>query len=199
MPPATGLALFGHVRFPPDRQAGNRHNRAVRFLEPVADQPTHWHTIDSPLGELRLVGDGRALTHLQMSPGPEPQGGRHDPDAFGDVEAQLHAYFAGELTEFDVPLAPSGTGFQLRVWATLLEIPYGETASYGAIAAAVGRPDAVRAVGATNGRNPIAVIVPCHRVIGADGTLVGYGGGLPRKRLLLELEAEHAAPRLWSG
>ena len=85
------------------------------------------------------------------------------------------------------------------MWAALLRIPYGETASYGEIAAELGRPDAVRAVGATNGRNPIAVIVPCHRVIGADGSLVGYGGGLPRKRLLLELEAEHAAPRLWSG
>ena len=94
-------------------------------------------------------------------------------------------------------LAPRGSEFQLRVWNALLEIPYGETASYGEIAAAVGRPDAVRAVGATNGRNPIAVIIPCHRVIGADGTLVGYGGGLDRKRLLLELEAEHAAPRLW--
>ena len=85
------------------------------------------------------------------------------------------------------------------MWAALRAIPYGETTSYGEIAAAVGRPDAVRAVGSTNGRNPIAVIVPCHRVIGADGALVGYGGGLPRKRLLLELEAEHSAPRLWDG
>jgi methylated-DNA-[protein]-cysteine S-methyltransferase len=169
------------------------------FVEPLADGPQRWHTVDSPLGELLLVGDGRALSRLDMSPHRVPQGGRRDPEAFVDVEAQLRAYFAGELTEFDVELAPAGTGFQLRVWAALLEIPYGQTASYGAIAAAVGRPDAVRAVGATNGRNPIAVIVPCHRVIGADGTLVGYGGGLARKRLLLELEAEHAAPRLWSG
>jgi methylated-DNA-[protein]-cysteine S-methyltransferase len=169
------------------------------FVEPLAGEPDRWHTIDSPLGELLLVGDGRALTRLDMSPRGVPPGGRHDPDAFEHVEAQLRAYFAGELTEFDVALAPTGTGFQLRVWAALLEIPYGQTASYGAIAAAVGRPDAVRAVGATNGRNPIAVIVPCHRVIGADGALVGYGGGLPRKRLLLELEAEHAAPRLWTS
>jgi methylated-DNA-[protein]-cysteine S-methyltransferase len=134
-----------------------------------------------------------------MSPRPNdvPAGGRRDPAALADVTAQLDSYFAGELTEFDVPLAPRGSEFQLRVWNALLEIPYGETASYGEIADAVGRPDAVRAVGATNGRNPIAVIIPCHRVIGADGSLVGYGGGLDRKRLLLELEAEHAAPRLW--
>jgi methylated-DNA-[protein]-cysteine S-methyltransferase len=159
-----------------------------------------WHWIDSPLGKLLLVGDGTSLTRLAMSPRPNdvPAGGRHDPTAFVDVEAQLGAYFAGELTEFDLPLAPRGSDFQLSVWNELLEIPYGETASYGEIAAAIGRPDAVRAVGTTNGRNPIAVIIPCHRVIGADGSLVGYGGGLDRKRLLLELEAEHAAPRLWS-
>jgi methylated-DNA-[protein]-cysteine S-methyltransferase len=184
------------------RQTGERptrHNRRVEFIEALSDEQQCWHRIDSPLGELLLVGDGRALTRLEMSPRGVPADARHDPDAFSEVEAQLSAYFAGQLTEFDVPLAPTGTGFQLRVWGALLEIPYGETASYGAVAAAVGRPDAVRAVGATNGRNPIAVIVPCHRVIGADGTLVGYGGGLPRKRLLLELEAEHAAPRLWSG
>jgi methylated-DNA-[protein]-cysteine S-methyltransferase len=160
-----------------------------------------WHWIESPLGKLLLVGDGDALTQVSMSPRPNdvPEGGRRDAAAFAAVEAQLAAYFAGELTEFDLPLAPRGSEFQLRVWNALLEIPYGETASYGQIAAAVGRPDAVRAVGATNGRNPIAVIIPCHRVIGADGALVGYGGGLERKRLLLELEAEHSAPRLWSA
>jgi methylated-DNA-[protein]-cysteine S-methyltransferase len=159
-----------------------------------------WHWVDSPLGKLLLVSDGEALTRLAMSPRPNdvPDGSRHEPAAFNDVASQLDSYFAGELTEFDLPLAPRGTDFQLRVWNALLEIPYGETASYGEIAATVGRPDAVRAVGTTNGRNPIAVIIPCHRVIGADGTLVGYGGGLDRKRLLLELEAEHAAPRLWS-
>jgi methylated-DNA-[protein]-cysteine S-methyltransferase len=169
----------------------------MEFLEPIADAPSRWHRVGSPLGELQLVGDGRSLTRLEMSPRSAPAGARHDPEAFGDTEAQLDAYFAGELTEFDLPLAPVGSGFQLAVWEALTRIPYGETASYGEIAAEVGRPDAVRAVGSTNGRNPIAVIIPCHRVIGADGTLVGYGGGLPRKRLLLELEAEHAAPRLW--
>jgi methylated-DNA-[protein]-cysteine S-methyltransferase len=170
---------------------------SMDFLAPT--DSSVWHRIDSPLGELQLVGDGRALTALQMSPRAEPAGGVRDPEAFADVEAQLEAYFAGQLTEFDVPLAPRGSGFQLAVWAALTRIPYGETASYGQIADEVGRPDAVRAVGSTNGRNPIAVIIPCHRVIGADGSLVGYGGGLDRKRLLLELEAEHAAPRLWSA
>jgi methylated-DNA-[protein]-cysteine S-methyltransferase len=160
---------------------------------------TVWNWIGSPLGKLLLVGDGQALTRLAMSPRPNdvPENAKRDPAALADVAAQLDAYFAGELTEFDLPLAPRGSEFQLRVWNALLEIPYGETASYGEIAAAVGRPDAVRAVGTANGRNPIAVIIPCHRVIGADGSLVGYGGGLDRKRLLLELEAEHAAPRLW--
>jgi methylated-DNA-[protein]-cysteine S-methyltransferase len=169
----------------------------MTFLEPIADAPASWHRVDSPIGELQLVGDGRSLTRLEMAPRGFPAGASRDPEAFGDAEEQLDAYFAGELTGFDLPLAPAGSGFQLAVWAALTRIPYGETASYGEIAAEVGRPDAVRAVGSTNGRNPIAVIIPCHRVIGADGTLMGYGGGLPRKRLLLELEAEHAAPRLW--
>ena len=169
------------------------------FVEQASDGPVLWHRVDSPLGELQLVGDGRALTQLEMSPRAEPAGGVRDEEAFADVSAQLEAYFAGELTDFDLPLAPSGSGFQLAVWSALTRIPYGETASYGEIAAEVGRPDAVRAVGSTNGRNPIAVIIPCHRVIGADGSLVGYGGGLPRKRLLLELEAAHAAPRLWQA
>jgi methylated-DNA-[protein]-cysteine S-methyltransferase len=172
-----------------------------RFLEQLSDTPARWTTIDSPIGELLLVSDGRALTHLHMAPRDSdlPRDGVRDPDALRDAEQQLESYFAGELTEFDLPLAPKGTGFQKSVWAALLDIPYGETATYGEVAAAVGRPDSVRAVGATNGRNPIAVIVPCHRVIGADGTLVGYGGGLPRKRQLLELEAQQAAPRLWAG
>lgn len=171
------------------------------FLPALVDEAPRWHSLDSPIGELLLIGDGRALTHLRMGAGGRdaPDGARHAPATFGEVEAQLRAYFAGELTEFDLPLAPSGTAFQLGVWAALRAIPYGQTTSYGAIAEAVGKPDAFRAVGATNGRNPIAVIVPCHRVIGADGTLVGFGGGLPRKRLLLELEAEHGSPRLWSG
>jgi len=105
---------------------------------------------------------------------------------------QLTAYFAGRMTEFDLPLAMQGTEFQRRVWSALREIPYGETCSYGELARAIGKPAAVRAVGAANGRNPIAIVVPCHRVIGASGKLVGYGGGLPMKQMLLGLEADYA-------
>jgi methylated-DNA-[protein]-cysteine S-methyltransferase len=166
------------------------------FLPPLEPAMARHHTIDTPIGELLLVGDERALAELHLEPHGSPPG-RPDPGCFEEAEEQLEAYLAGERTSFDLPLAPAGTSFQLRVWEALTEIPYGETRSYGAIAAAVGRPDAVRAVGATNGRNPIAVIVPCHRVIGSDGSLTGYGGGLDRKRMLLELEAAHAAPRLW--
>jgi methylated-DNA-[protein]-cysteine S-methyltransferase len=106
-----------------------------------------------------------------------------------DAADQLRAYFAGELREFDLPLAPRGTPFQREVWAAVAAVPYGRTATYSEIAAAVGRPSACRAVGAANGRNPLPVIVPCHRVIGAAGALTGYGGGLDRKRSLLDLEA----------
>ena len=128
----------------------------MAFLEPLAEAQPVWDRVDSPIGELLLVGDGRSLTQLHMSPPPDASPGRHDPDAFADVEAQLAAYFAGELTEFDVPLAPTGTGFQLRVWSALLDIPYGETASYGEIATTVGKPDAVRAVGASGTSNSVS-------------------------------------------
>jgi methylated-DNA-[protein]-cysteine S-methyltransferase len=158
-----------------------------------------YQIVDSPIGPLLLLGEGDALTGLHMEPFEIPVGARPDAAALREAEEQLGAYFDGELTEFDLALAPHGTPFQLRVWSALTQIPYGTTATYGAVAEAVGRPDAVRAVGACNGQNPIAVIVPCHRVIGADGSLVGYGGGLDRKRLLLELEAEHAAPRLFTA
>jgi methylated-DNA-[protein]-cysteine S-methyltransferase len=147
-----------------------------------------FHTIDSPIGELLLTGDGHALTGLHMEPFRVSPDWRRDPAAFAAAQEQLRAYFAGELREFDLPLAPHGTDFQMRVWEALRAIPYGETASYQEVAAMVGKPHASRAVGAANGRNPIAVIVPCHRVIGADGTLTGYGGGLERKRILLDLE-----------
>ena len=148
--------------------------------------------IDSPIGPLTLTGDGEALTTLHMElhrgrPGAAPRA-RRDDDAFGDAREQLDAYFAGELREFDVPLAPTGSPWQMRVWDALREIPYGETVSYGEIARRVGAPDAPRAVGTANGSNPIAIIVPCHRVIGANGKLTGYGGGLDRKRFLLGLE-----------
>ena len=150
-------------------------------------------TFDSPIGELLALGDGRALHGLYM------QGGRtaiavgpdweRSGELFADVREQLADYFAGGRTAFDLPLAMTGSPFQRRVWRALQEIPYGETTSYGELARRIGIPSASRAVGVANGHNPVAVIVPCHRVIGADGSLTGYGGGLERKRLLLELEA----------
>ncbi len=149
---------------------------------------THYDTIDSPIGELLMAGDGRALTAVHMNGTPAP-GWKRDRGALREPAAQLESYFAGELREFDLPVAPQGTPFQREVWSALREIPYGTTISYAELAAAVGRPGAARAVGAANGRNPIAVVIPCHRVIGASGALTGYGGGLGRKRLLLELEA----------
>ena len=118
-----------------------------------------------------------------------PAGSRNAEEPFADARAQLREYFAAERTEFDLPLAPAGSEFQMQVWRALTEIPYGETASYGEIARRIGAPGEARAVGSANGRNPIAVVVPCHRVIGADGSLTGYGGGLERNRFLLELEA----------
>jgi methylated-DNA-[protein]-cysteine S-methyltransferase len=118
---------------------------------------------------------------------PDVLGERAD-EGFEEVVRQLDEYFAGERTAFDLPLRPRGSPFELAVWEQLTRIPYGQTRSYGYVAAAVGEPGGAQAVGAANGRTPLAVVVPCHRVIGADGTLVGFGGGLPRKRFLLDLE-----------
>jgi methylated-DNA-[protein]-cysteine S-methyltransferase len=150
-------------------------------------------TFDSPIGELLLVGDEHGLHRLDMQEGRRPTA--IDPRwtrseaPFEEVERQLSEYFDGTRRSFELPLALAGSEFELRVWRALCEIPYGETTSYGAIARRIEAPGAARGVGVANGRNPIAVIVPCHRVIGADGTLTGYGGGLERKRLLLDLEA----------
>ncbi len=156
---------------------------------------------ESPIGELVLTGDGRVLRGLHMQEGRRPLTLGPEwieaDDAFEEVRAQLADYFAGRRTSFDVPLDLQGTPFQIEVWRGLLEIGYGETVSYGELAHRIGRPRAVRAVGLANGRNPIAVIVPCHRVIGADGTLTGYGGGLDRKRQLLDLEARLLAPAMF--
>lgn len=150
---------------------------------------TYFDRIDTPIGELMLASDGRALTGVWMDPPAVPDGWRRDRDALAEAAGQLNAYFAGELTTFDLPLAPRGTAFQLRVWGALRSIPYGETASYAEIARAIGEPTAFRAVGAANGRNPLPIVVPCHRVIGSGGSLVGFGGGIERKRYLLDLEA----------
>jgi methylated-DNA-[protein]-cysteine S-methyltransferase len=155
----------------------------------------------SPVGFITVAGDD-AVTALRMEDQAHPPAGRddwvEDERAFPDVVEQLDAYFAGELTEFDVTLRLEGTEFQRRVWAGLLEIPYGETISYGELATRIGQPTASRAVGLANGRNPVAIIVPCHRVIGSTGALTGYGGGLDRKRTLLDLERAHREPQLLS-
>jgi methylated-DNA-[protein]-cysteine S-methyltransferase len=167
--------------------------------------------LESPVGELLAGVDAAGrVTGLHFLTGEEglgspafgrlrhPPGGRtpardsrwvRDERALAPLRRELEEYFAGARREFDVELAPSGTPFQLEVWRALRAIPYGETASYGEIAAAVGQPGAARAVGGANNRNPIAIVIPCHRVIGASGSLTGYGGGLPRKQRLLALEA----------
>ncbi|MBK9168153.1 MAG: methylated-DNA--[protein]-cysteine S-methyltransferase [Bryobacterales bacterium] len=139
---------------------------------------------------LHIVADEGCVTRIEFGARRPEAGCVEDPNHPVVAEAlrQLHAYFAGELHEFDLPLAPEGTPFQRRVWEALRAIPYGETRSYGDIAKAIGAPKASRAVGAANGRNPIPVVVPCHRVIGADGSLTGFGGGLAIKRTLLDLE-----------
>ena len=156
---------------------------------------TVYSYFSSPVGELLLTWDDGALTGLYMTkhkgkdaPGPQP-GWRRDDSAFRIVHEQLRAFFAGELRTFDLPLRMEGTPFQRKVWEGLLGIPFGATASYAELAGRIGRPGAARAVGAANGRNPIGIIVPCHRVIGANGTLTGYGGGLDRKEWLLRHEA----------
>jgi methylated-DNA-[protein]-cysteine S-methyltransferase len=142
-------------------------------------------TISSPIGALRLtVADDGAVTRVGFGAGDTSDDPRFEP-----LVTQLDEYFAGERTAFDLPLRQEGSAFEQRVWTELLTIPYGQTASYGEIAARIGRPGMARAVGRANARNPIAIICPCHRVIGGDGSLTGYGGGLDTKRALLELEA----------
>lgn len=157
-------------------------------------------TIPSPVGELLLAGDGAELHCLYMLQAPRPArispAWRREPGAFAETERQLEEYFAGRRTTFDLPLSMQGTPFQRSVWSALREIGYGQTVSYGEIARRVGQPGSARAVGIANGRNPISIVVPCHRVIGADGSLTGYGGGLERKRYLLELERAGTQGRL---
>ena len=146
----------------------------------------------SPVGPLRLMADDAGLRRIDFVNGRSPV--RSDPhwresaEYLGETVRQLLAYFAGELEAFDLPLVPQGTPFQLAVWKRLCEIPYGETISYGELARRVGNPNASRAVGLANGSNPIPIVIPCHRVIGSNGKLTGYGGGLPIKEKLLALE-----------
>lgn len=164
---------------------------------------TYYCYYKAPIGQLLLAGDGDALTLLGFPQGKMQRGHdadwTRDPQPFRDVSDQLGEYFAGERTTFDLPLAPAGTQFQERVWAALQEIPYGVTWSYGELAHHIGKPSASRAVGAANGLNPIPVIIPCHRVIGSNGKLTGFGGGLETKEFLLGLEAQRRNPGLNFG
>ncbi|KGI69267.1 methylated-DNA--[protein]-cysteine S-methyltransferase [Mycolicibacterium rufum] len=155
----------------------------------------HYRTMDSPVGMLTLAGVGDRLQYLRMvdqTYEPSREGWEPDDEAFADAVTQLEEYFRGERLDFDLELDMVGTAFQRRVWEALRTIPYGETRSYGEIAAQIGSPGASRAVGLANGHNPIGIIVPCHRVIGANGSLTGYGGGLDRKKLLLGMEKRYA-------
>ena len=165
---------------------------------------TFYTTFASPVGPLQLMSDGASLTGLHTDsdkhrPAIQSDWIRDDNVApFAQTTAQLRAYFDGALTEFDLPLAPHGTAFQMTVWRELRNIRYGETISYAELARRIGRPTASRAVGHSNARNPISIILPCHRVIGADNSLTGYAGGLDRKRMLLAHEAGAYAP-LFAG
>ena len=159
-----------------------------------------YHDFDTVIGTLRVVGDDGGLDRIDLpnaaegDPDPGWQARRRPlPGPLDEAKRQLREYFEGERRDFELPLAPAGTPFQLRVWEELRRIPYGETISYGELARRIGRPTASRAVGAANGRNPLAIVVPCHRVIGADGTLTGYGGGLPVKETLLAHERRVAS------
>lgn len=152
----------------------------------------HWMRMGSPLGDLILVEENGELLEIGFTSGKRPSQPPRDAEEnaapFAMVIRQLEEYFAGTRRDFDLPLAPSGTAFQKSVWQSLLEIPFGKAVSYSDIARAIGNPNAVRAVGLANGRNPIPIVIPCHRVIGKDGSLTGYGGGLPIKQKLLTLE-----------
>lgn len=164
--------------------------------------------IDTPVGPIRLVATAAGLTHVVYPDRdhgrPAGDGSVQAADIVADATQQLAEYFAGQRQTFDLPLALSGTEFQREVWLALAQIPFGETTSYGDLAARLGRPGAARAVGAANGANPVSIILPCHRVVGANGRLTGYAGGLVAKQTLLKLERRHTAsrrscPAKWSG
>ena len=144
--------------------------------------------VDTPVGNLLLASNGEGLTSIEFRGEPRASWVPGADPVLTEAESQLRAYFAKKLRAFDLPLLPRGTPFQLEVWRALQEIPYGETRSYSQIATRIGRPAAVRAVGAANGANPLPIVVPCHRVIGSNGSLTGFGGGMTAKRFLLDLE-----------
>lgn len=163
----------------------------------MAELPIFYSHLTSPIGELLLASSAAGLLAIRFEEEakalPPSAEWRCEAEPFHEAIQQLREYFAGKRLVFDLPLAPQGTPFQLKVWQALQEIPYGETISYSELANRIGNPRAVRAVGAANGSNPIPIIIPCHRVIGSNGALVGYGGGLPIKKKLLALEKEHYA------
>lgn len=163
----------------------------------------YWHEIDSPVGPLLLAGTAQALTRVHFQGGPRAlrpaQEWRHEAAPFVRVRAQLMEYFCGARRTFELPLAPAGTPFQLRLWRALCTIPYGETLSYGELARQLGLVSGARAVGLANGANPLPIVVPCHRVIGSDGSLTGFGGGLHIKRSLLALEGAACAVDLFAA
>jgi methylated-DNA-[protein]-cysteine S-methyltransferase len=155
--------------------------------------------LDTPIGTLLIAGDATALHRITFpqrghAARPEPEWQESQSGPVGEAMRQLNEYFAGKRATFDLPLAPEGTAFQRSVWRQLQEIPYGETISYGELARRVGNPKASRAVGSANGANPLPIVIPCHRVIAGDGTLGGFGGGLPTKQTLLALEVRASAP-----
>jgi methylated-DNA-[protein]-cysteine S-methyltransferase len=201
----AGLPVIGpvskiHVRLVVHDVVISRIGTGRRFIgmdenmNPNQNLQTIWSTYESPLGSLTLVAGPRGLREISFpcrdGRRPAHDDATRDPDAFAEVTGQLDEYFAGERRAFDVALdLDQGTPFARSVWAEIARIPYGSTTSYGAIARALGRLDRVRAVGSAVGRTPVPIIVPCHRVVGTTGDLVGYGGGLERKVALLELES----------
>jgi methylated-DNA-[protein]-cysteine S-methyltransferase len=182
-------------RLSAEHQGNNKEMQIVMGTSTYAGLRSH-AVIDSPIGPLTLVAENGKLSGLYMEVrGHEPSEAAlgepcsvDDEGVLAETARQLSAYFDGELTSFDLPLSLDGTGFQQTVWAGLRDIPYGDTISYGELARRIGQPSASRAVGLANGRNPVSIVVPCHRVVGSDGSLTGYGGGLDRKRYLLALE-----------
>ncbi len=179
--------------------ASRQHLTRV-FEKHIGLSPTQWQAnqtghqsccvIRTPVGEMLATADDKGITSLRFE-GQEPKGCAAGNPHLLLLQQQIGEYFAGKRTAFEVPLSLRGTGFQLRVWQELQKIPYGETRSYGEIAAAMGEPKAARAVGMANNRNPVLILIPCHRVVGKDGKLAGYAGGLDRKQYLLELEGKH--------
>ncbi len=158
---------------------------------------THFTYIESPNGPLLVAREGDPIVEIRFPPAEPPDDWTRNDSAFRDVRNALGQYFGGRSKTFDLPLELRGTEFQKGVWRALLRIPFGETTTYGDLARRLGKPDAVRAVGAANGANPIPIVIPCHRVIGSNGSLVGFGGGLPVKRWLLDHEAAVAGRRLF--